>query len=365
MKPSTDLAAKANSDWRTQLRCALRTPAALGAYLELTQDERHGLRVMAERGLPLSITPHYLSLCDPSDPRCPIRQQCVPVAAEQVRVDGDLSDPLGEEAHEVAPNLVQRYPDRVLLLVTDLCGVYCRFCTRSRLVGGGAGAQPDAALEPALTWIAQHPEVREVIVSGGDPLMLSDERLERLLKRLAAIASVEVVRMATRMPVTLPQRITPELVAALRAFPSLWLMTHFNHIKELGDAAQHACARLVDHGIPVMNHTVLLRGINDRPETLEQLFRGLIRSRVRPYYLLQADVVGGTAHLRTPLSTGLDVMRTLQGRLSGIALPRFIVDTPGGHGKVPLLPSYLQSYANGRALLRTFRGCDVVYPDPP
>lgn len=317
-------------------------------------------------GLPISITPYYLALCDPIDPGCPIRRQCIPRAEEAIAVEGDLRDPLGEEAHQVAPHLIQRYPDRVLLIATDRCGVYCRFCTRSRIVGDGGGARSMAALEPAFGWIEAHPEVRDVIISGGDPCVMSTERLARLLRRIREIDHVDYVRLATRAPVTLPQRITEDLVSAIReSHDSTWIMTHFNHPKELTEEARAACARLVDAGLPVMNQSVLLRGVNDDEHTLEALFRGLVRSRIRPYYLLQMDPVGGTGHLRTPIRRGIELMAGLQGRVSGIALPKLIVDTPGGLGKVPIGPNYLLSEQGGVTVLETFRGDRVEYYDPP
>ena len=250
---------------------------------------------------------------------------------------GDLVDPLGEVAHEVAPHLVQRYPDRVLLLATDRCAVYCRFCTRSRMVGDGGRRRLARRPRAGLRVARAHPEVRDVIVSGGDPLAMATDRLARLLAALRAIPSVETIRLATRVPVTLPMRITRELVRALRPYHPLWVMTHFNHPKELTPEAIAACTRLADAGFPVMNQTVLLAGINDDEGVLETLFRGLVRARVRPYYLLQADPVRGTGHLRTPLARGVELMERLQGRLTGIALPKLICDTPGGRGKVPLV----------------------------
>jgi lysine 2,3-aminomutase len=352
--------------WTDHVREAVTTVKELERRLELTSEERDGALRAEKAGLPLSITPHYLSLVDPRDPRCPIRLQCVPRIDEEREVAGDLADPLGEEAHQVAPDLVSRYPDRALLLATDRCSVYCRFCTRSRMVGDGGGARSLEHLAPALAWLAAHPEIRDVIVSGGDPLVMSTDRLVRLLAALRAIPSVEVIRLATRTPVTLPSRVTSELVRALRKHHPIWVMTHFNHPKELAPAAERACRRLVDGGFPVMNQTVLLRGVNDSPETLEALFRGLVRWRVRPYYLLQADPVRGTGHLRTPLDTGIRIMERLQGRLSGIALPKLIVDTPGGMGKVPVGPDYVvRRPAEGETVLRTHRGVEVTYHDPP
>jgi lysine 2,3-aminomutase len=352
-------------DWRWQLRHAIGSVDALAAALPLTPAELEGARRAESEGLPLRITPYYLSLVDRDDPACPIRKQCVPDAREGIEVAGDLVDPLGEVAHEVAPHLVQRYPDRVLLLATDRCAVYCRFCTRSRMVGVGDGAVSLEQLGPALAWLRAHPEVRDVILSGGDPLAMATDRIVRVVRAVREVPSVETIRLATRVPVTLPMRITAELLAALRPYHPLWVMTHFNHPRELTPEAIAACNRLADAGFPVMNQTVLLAGINDDAGVLEELFRGLVRQRVRPYYLLQADPVRGTGHLRTPLARGETVMRTLQGRLTGIALPRFICDTPGGRGKVPVGPDYVVSRGEGTTVLRTFRGEDVTYVDPP
>ena len=336
------------ASWRWQARNAATDLATLERVLRLTDREREGIRRAAEGGFPISITPYYLSLVDPEDPDCPIRRQCVPRAEEGLTVEGDLRDPLGEEAHEVAPHLVRRYPDRALLIATSRCSVYCRFCTRSRMVGQDGGARSLAGLEPAFRYLEEHPEVAEVIVSGGDPLVMSTSRLAALLERLSGIESLLHMRLATRAPVTLPQRIDEELCRALRASGrSLWLMTHFNHPKELSEESLAACERLVDHGIPVMNQTVLLRGVNDRVEVLTELFRGLVRARVRPYYLLQADPVRGTGHLRTPLGAGVALMEALQGRLSGIALPKLIVDTPRRQGEGPPRPGLRARAAAG------------------
>lgn len=353
-------------NWRWQAKHAVRNLAELEGKLQLSDDERAGVQRALAGGFPMAITPYYLGLADAHDPNCPIRRQVVPVAAEGETVPGDLRDPLGEEDHEVAPELVQRYPDRTLLLASDRCAVYCRFCTRSRMVGDGGGPRSLKRLEPAFQYLEAHPEIQDVIVSGGDPLVMGTGRIASILERLNQIESVLYVRLATRAPVTIPQRITPELCQALRkAHPAIWVMTHFNHPKELSAESRRALACLADHGLPVMNQSVLLRGINDDASTLEALFRGLVRNRVRPYYLLQADPVAGTGHLRTPLQTGIDLMATLQGRLSGIALPKFIVDTPGGRGKVPVGTNYVVSQKEGRTTLRTFRGELVDYVDPP
>ncbi len=351
-------------DWRWQLKNAVTSTADLAHYLELTGEERQGAERAEAAGFPISITPYYLGLVDVLDPACPIRRQVVPLAAEEVVSPSDLRDPLGEEAHEVAPELVQRYPDRALLLVSDRCSVYCRFCTRSRMVGSGGGARSLSRLEPALSYLRAHPEVTDVIISGGDPLVMSTQRLVSIVAAVRAIPSVETIRLATRVPVTLPQRITDELLFALRPYHPLWVMTHFNHPKELTDASQAACQRLADAGFPVMNQTVLLKGINDDATVLAQLFRGLVKQRVRPYYLLQMDPVVGTGHLRTPVHRGREIMDQLQGRLSGIALPKFIVDTPGGFGKVPAGPDYVVAAGAGVTSFRSPRGVVVDYIDP-
>lgn len=355
----------ADPDWRWQVRNAITDLAGLERAFELSESERAGATRALGAGLPISITPYYASLCDRTDETCPIRRQCVPRAEEAHEVPGDLRDPLGEEAHEVVPGLIRRYPDRALLLISDRCSVYCRFCTRSRMVGQGGGTRPLDVLEPALAYLREHPQVSDVIVSGGDPLVASTAKIATILARLAAIPSLDTVRVATRVPVTLPMRIDDALCRALRTHPATWVMTHFNHPRELTVESTEALARLVDHGLPVMNQTVLLRGVNDHAETLEALFRGLVRRRVRPYYLLQADPVRGTAHLRTPLSTGVSIMERLQGRLSGIALPTLIVDTPGGHGKVPHGPRWVVAHEAGVTTFRTHDGAHVDYVDPP
>jgi lysine 2,3-aminomutase len=347
--------------WRRELREAVRSVAEL----ELTPEERRGALAAERAGFPIQITPHSLALIDPHDPTCPIRRQLVPHALEQREVPGDLRDPLGEEAHEVAPELIQRYPDRALLLVSDRCAVYCRFCTRSRWVGAGGGPRGLGRLSAALAHLAQHTEIKDVILSGGDPLAMSTERLEPIVAAVRAIPHVETIRLATRVPVVLPSRITDELLGALRPHHPIFVMTHFNHPKELTPESRAACRRLADAGFPVMNHTVLLRGVNDGADTLSALFRGLVKERVRPYYLLQADPVRGTGHLRTSIARGLELMGALQGRLSGIALPKYIVDTPGGMGKVPMQPEYVVRSGGGVTTLRTWRGVDVDYVDPP
>lgn len=356
--------ARRPADWKWQLANAVRSAAELAAELELAPEERAGAERAEREGFPLSITPYYLGLIDRKDPACPIRRQVVPLGRERETTRGDLVDPLGEVAHEVAPELVQRYPDRALLLATDRCAVYCRFCTRSRMVGGGSGTRSLDQLGPAFDWLAAHPEVRDVIVSGGDPLTLATPRLVSVIARLRQIPSIETIRLATRVPVVLPQRIGGELLRALAPFHPLWVMTHFNHPKELTPLARRALERLADAGFPVMNQSVLLAGVNDDAAVLAELFRGLVRCRARPYYLLQADPAKGTGHLRTPIATGISLMEQLQGRLSGIALPKLVVDTPGGFGKVPIGPDYVLARKDGVTRFRTPRGVEVEYFDP-
>jgi lysine 2,3-aminomutase len=372
MRPAPTAALRTSSagslklaDWRWQLRNSVRTAEGLAQALELTPGELTAARAAEAAGFPIAVTPYYLSLCDPRDPDCPVRRQIVPRLPEGDEVRGDLRDPLGEEAHEVAPELIQRYPDRALLLATDRCAVYCRFCTRSRMVGAGGGPRSLERLAPALSYLRAHPEVRDVIVSGGDPLAMATERLVRLIAALREIPSVETIRLATRVPVALPQRITPELLRALAPHHPLWVMTHFNHPKELTPEARAALCRMADAGFPVMNQSVLLRGVNDDAAVLTELFRGLVRQRARPYYLLMADPVRGTGHLRTTLDTGVRIMRELTGRLSGIALPKLIVDTPGGFGKVPVGPDYVVARSPGVTRFASPRGVEVDYHDPP
>lgn len=362
--PLASTSEPAAQDWRWQLQHAITSAKGLAEALPLTEAERMGAERAEREGFPISLTPHYLSLIDRHDPNCPIRRQVVPLLDEAAESLGDLRDPLGEEEHQVAPELIRRYPDRALLLVSDRCSVYCRFCTRSRLVGAGGGARSLTQLEGAFEYLNAHPEISDVIVSGGDPLVMATAKLERILSRLREIQSVQTIRLATRVPVTLPQRITDELLQALRPHHPIWVMTHFNHVRELSAESRAACRRLADAGFPVMNQTVLLRGVNDDVGSLEALFRALVRERVRPYYLLQMDPVRGTGHLRTPLAQGRELIGKLQGRLSGIALPKFIVDTPGGFGKVPAGPNFVVAESPGVTRFRTHRGVEVDYVDP-
>jgi len=354
------------NDWRWQLANRVTTIPELERFVDLSDEERptfkgHGI-------LPLSITPYYLSLVHPTDSSQPIRRSVVPTHHEQLLSRGEAADPLGEEDDSPVPGLVHRYPDRVLLLATNACSVYCRYCTRSRRVGnhGRRDGLLQAQWERCLEYIRSHPQVRDVLISGGDPLTLPDKRLQWLLSRLRAIPSVEIIRIGTKVPAVLPQRITRELVSVLRRFHPLWISLHFTHPDELTSETTRACGRLADAGIPLGSQTVLLQGINDDVPTMRALFQGLLRIRVRPYYLYQCDPIQGSAHFRTPVERGLEIIRGLRGHTTGYAVPTYVIDAPGGGGKIPLLPQYcLGPSADGDSLMLTnYEGGTFHYPTP-
>ncbi len=349
-------------DWRWQQRHAIRSPEELGRHLVLTPDERAGLKSTAAV-FRLGATPYYLSLCDPDDADCPVRMQLVPVAAEAVIHDGELEDPLGEETHRPVRAIVHRYPDRVLLLAFERCAVYCRHCTRRRITGAPRGVD-EAALDEAVDYVRAHHEVRDVLISGGDPLLFSTSRLERLLANLKAIRHVEILRIGTRLPVCNPMRITAELTRMLRRFHPLFVVTHFNHPKELTPESGAACEALVDAGIPVENQTVLLRRVNSSARIITDLCQRLLRIRVRPYYLHQMDLARGVEHLRTPLLKGVEIIAAMRGHTSGLAVPHLAVDLPGGGGKVTLQPGTLIASSGKGALLRSYTGKEFSYPEP-
>jgi lysine 2,3-aminomutase len=351
-------------DWRWQHRNALSTEEELARLVALSPGERRGLAAAAGRTR-VAVTPYYAALMDRRHPSCPIRMQAIPAAAESEPAPGDLRDPLGEDAHRPTPALVHRYPDRALLLAVDRCSVYCRHCTRRRLTLGEAAAPDREALEDAVAYVRAHREIRDVIVSGGDPLLLSDERLDALLGALRAVPHVQILRLATRAPVVCPMRVDGRLAAMLRRHAPLFVVTHFNHPKECTPQARAACETLVDHGVPVENQTVLLRGVNSSARILRDLFERLLTFRVRPYYLHQGDLAEGTAHLRTPLAAGVAILEALRGTTSGLAIPHLAVDLPGGGGKVTLQPDY-RLRSEGRVhVLRSARGGEHRYVDPP
>ncbi len=352
------------NDWTWQLRQRIRDLPALEAALKLAPQERGAVERIGGR-LPVGITPYYASLMDPEDPEEAIRRTMVPVGAELLRTPGEADDPLGEDADSPVPGLVHRYPDRVLFLVTNFCATYCRYCTRARMVGHtGEYHFNTAQYEQALAYIASHPEVRDVLLSGGDPLTMGDARLDWLLTRLRAIPHVEFLRIGTKVPVVLPQRITPELVRMLRRHHPLWMSIHFMHPAELTPEVRQACERLADAGIPTGSQTVLVRGVNDDVETMKQLVHGLLRIRVRPYYVYQCDPISGSGHLRTPIERGLEIMAGLRGYTTGYACPTFVVDAPGGGGKIALLPDALVGRDGDWVLLRNWEGKISRYPDP-
>ncbi len=351
------------ADWRWQLRHRLTRLDHLEAYLDLTDAERLGLSMGAER-FAVSVTPHFAALMNPYDASCPIRRQVVPTADEFVVSTGDMEDPCGEDHASAVEGLVHRYPDRVLLLALDTCAAYCRYCTRSRLVSQGSLDPLPRRMDAILDYLRTHTEVRDVLLSGGDPLLMSEDRLDALLGSIRAIEHIEFVRIGSRVPSFLPQRITPALAAVLRRH-RVWLSLHFSHPAELVPEVAAACDLLADAGIPLGSQTVLLRGINDDDVVLKQLFHGLLKLRVRPYYLYQADPVVGTAHLRTSIAKGIEIMGKLRGHTSGYAVPTYVVDAPGGGGKIPVQPETIVDRDGGTWQLKNWAGEVYSYIDPP
>jgi lysine 2,3-aminomutase len=313
---------------------------------------------------PAAITPYYASLVEKPDMSDPIVAQAVPSVAEISDPPHLSDDPLDEDSAMPAPGLIHRYPDRALLLAATACAVCCRHCNRKRVTGQADSRGTGIRLAEAVGYLARHPEIRDVIISGGDPLTLSTDQLEETVSAVRSVPSVDIIRIGTRTPVVLPMRITNELVTMLRAYHPIFVNTHFNHPRELTPQSVAACARLADAGVPLGNQTVLLRGVNDNPQVLEELFRGLVRNRVRPYYLFQCDLVSGVEHFRTPLARGIEIMEYLRARLSGVAIPNFVVDTPSGGGKVPVLPDYVVSMSPTHTVLRSAKGKLVTYPEP-
>ena len=351
------------NDWHWQARNRLRTLAQLEQVLVLSADERMAL---AEGGamLPVGVTPYYMSLVSRDDQSQPLRRTVIPSTAELRRGPGEADDPLGEEDDSPVPALVHRYPDRALLLVTDFCSSYCRYCTRSRVVGHGGIAPSEARLEQAFAYIRRTPSIRDVLISGGDPLALSDQRLDWILGQLRQIPHVEFLRLGTKMPAVLPQRITVELCRMLRKHHPLWMSLHFLHPDECTPESFLACTRLADAGVPLGSQTVLLAGVNDDVETMKNLVHRLLKMRVRPYYLYQCDPISGSAHFRTPISKGLEIIEGLRGHTTGYAVPNYVIDAPGGGGKIPLQPNYVVGRDGDDLLLRNFRGDVYRYPDP-
>jgi lysine 2,3-aminomutase len=351
------------SDWRWQLRHRITTLEQLKEIIELTPEETEGIKNSKGR-LALAVTPYFASLMDPVNHNCPIRRQAIPRIEEIHLSKSEMVDPLGEDNHSPVPGLVHRYPDRVLLLVTDQCAVYCRYCTRRRLVGSNERSITQGNFEEVLKYLKSHKKVRDVLVSGGDPLLLENERLEEILSRLRAIPHIEVLRIGTRVPVTLPQRITSGLVRMLKKYHPLMISIHFTHPKEITDQVKKACNDLADGGIPLGSQTVLLKGVNDKPNIMKKLVQELLKIRVRPYYIYQCDLAMGTQHFRTSVATGIQIMEKLRGHTTGYAVPTYVVDTPGGGGKIPLQPDYVVSRERGKIVLRNYEGRIFEYPEP-
>jgi lysine 2,3-aminomutase len=352
------------NDWRWQLQHRIRDLRGLARVIRLSSDEESA--VARHTGpLPVGITPYYASLLDEHDAAQGLRRTHIPVNGEYLRVPGEADDPLGEDHDAAVPGLVHRYPDRVLFLATGFCSTYCRYCTRSRMVGGGGEYTfSTSQWQRAIDYIAAHPEIRDVLLSGGDPLTIATEKLEWLLSRLRAIPHVEFLRIGTKVPVVLPQRITRDLTRMLRRYHPLWMSIHFTHPDELTPEVTEATARLADAGIPLGSQTVLLKGVNDDIGTMRALMHGLLKLRVRPYYLYQCDPISGSAHFRTPVEKGIEIIEGLRGHTTGYAVPHFVVDAPGGGGKIPLLPDYLVGRDGDDLLLRNFERGVYRYTDP-
>ncbi len=351
-------------DYRWQLQHRLTEVTKLREVLHLTPEEEMAVTKKDGRFI-MSIPPYWANLMDPDDPRCPIRMQAVPIAEEYHTSPNDFRDPLAEERDSPVPGLVHRYPDRVLLLATSVCAMYCRHCTRSRVVGTEAQFSRPQNLEAAYAYLRAHREVRDVLISGGDPLMLSDQRLDDILTHLRAIPHIEFIRIGTRTPVTLPYRVTDSLLAVLRKHTPIWMSLHFNHPKEITPDLQRAMGRLADNGIPLGCQTVLLKGINDDPAIMKQLMHELLKIRVRPYYIYQCDPVRGTAHFRTTIDTGIRIIEHLRGHTTGYAVPTYVVDAPGGGGKIPLSPDYVVAHTNGTYTFRNYAGRLYTYTEEP
>ena len=349
-------------DWHWQIKHRIRSKDELAEIIKLTDDENAGIK--GARGkLSLAITPYWATLMDPEDPACPIRLQAVPVGAEHAVSPHEMVDPCAEDRDSPAPHLVHRYPDRVLLLATEHCAMYCRHCTRRRLVGDHPQEEGDAAtrFDAAIDYLKSNKKIRDVLISGGDPLTLEDDVLENLIRRIRDISHIEFLRLGTRIPVTLPQRITEKLVNMLKPYSPIWMSVHFNHPKELTKRCRNACDMLSDGGIPLGSQTVLLKGINDRPYIMKKLMQELLQARVRPYYIYQCDPVRGTQHFRTPVAAGINIMEKLRGHTSGYAVPTYVIDGPGGGGKIPVGPNYILSQAKGKYVLRNYRGKIYTY----
>jgi lysine 2,3-aminomutase len=350
-------------DWKWQVQNRITTVDQLKEVVNLTPDEEAGVHESLKI-LRMAISPYFAMLMDPDDPHDPIRMQAVPTIQETDFSASDMEDPLFEDIDSPVHGLTHRYPDRVLFLITDMCGNYCRHCTRRRMAGQTDHQMSRETIDAAIKYIKGHQEIRDVLISGGDGLLVSDEFLEDVIKRLRAIDHVEIVRLGSRAPCTLPQRITPELCKMLSRYHPIWLNTHFNHPKEITPESKRAVEMLVDHGIPVGNQSVLLKGINDCPTIMKKLVHELVKIRCRPYYYYQCDLSKGLEHFRTSVEKGIEIAEALRGHTSGFAVPTFILDGPGGGGKIPISPQYLISMSDKRVVLRNYEGGTFSYPQP-
>ena len=349
------------NDWVWQLKNRITSVAQLEEHMILSSDEKAGC-LFASQKLALAITPYFFNLIDRNDPHCPIRQQVIPRGGEAILSEEETLDSLGEDEHSPVPGLVHRYPDRVLFLVTDRCAAYCRYCTRSRLVSNAQDYNFHPEFEQGLLYIENHPEIRDVLISGGDPLLLSDKKLDHLLARLRAIKHVEFIRIGSRIPVFLPQRITPELCEIFKQHGPIWMSIHTNHPKEATADLRAACERLSFAGVPLGNQTVLLNGINDDVDVMKALMHRLLRMRVRPYYIYQMDLITGGAHFKVDVRKGIEIIRALRGHTTGYAVPQYVIDAPGGGGKVPINPDYVEKITDTEVVFRNYEGQQFRYP---
>lgn len=359
-----DVPAEQWNDWHWQARNRVETLDELKKYIDLTEEEEMGIRECLNT-FRMAVTPYYLSLIDLHDPQDPIRKQAIPTAAELYFAPEESADSLHEDTDSPVKGLTHRYPDRVLFLITDCCAAYCRHCTRRRMVGQTDNAMPKAQIDACIAYIRNHPEVRDVLVSGGDVFMQSDDMLEYVISNLRAIDHVEIIRLGTRIPVVMPQRVTLELCNMLKKYHPVWVNVHFNHPSEITPEAVKACAMLADAGIPLGNQSVLLKGVNDCVHVMKKLVNDLVKIRVRPYYIYACDLSLGLSHFRTPVSKGIEIIEGLRGHTSGYCVPTFVVDAPGGGGKIPVMPNYVLSQAPGKVVLRNFEGVITTYTEPP
>lgn len=351
------------NDWKWQTKNRIKTLEDLKKYIPLTETEEEGIKKCLQ-SLRMAITPYYLSLIDIEDPHDPIRRQAIPTAKELIISDEDQKDPLHEDGDSPVPGLTHRYPDRVLLLVTNRCSTYCRHCTRRRFAGHDDTSIPIEQIEKCIKYIENTPSIRDVVISGGDPLLTTDDQLEYIIKKLRNIPHVEIIRIGSRVPVVMPQRITPELLNMLKKYQPIWFNTHFNHPNEITPESKKACEMIADAGIPLGNQSVLLKGVNDCVHVMKKLVNELVRIRVRPYYIYQCDLSMGLGDFRTPVSKGIEIIEGLRGHTSGLCVPTFVVDAPGGGGKIPVMPNYVISQSNDKVILRNFEGVITSYKEP-